>query len=1075
MSVFHLRFLGVVQVESDGEPVSGFRSRKALALLGYLAVQNRPVSREHLVDLFWEDMPEARGRANLSWVLNKIAALLPGCLEADPHAVQFRRSTAYWLDVDAFDELAAVGDAASLTAAVELFRGEFLEGLCLDGCAEFEIWLVGERERWRQRVAQALGELAAHHSRRGEHEQALRFARRLLALEPWREETYRLVMRLLARTGHPDEAQGQYHTCRRVLIDELGIEPSEETTALYDRIRAVATTHRHNLPPQPTPFVGREEELTALTRLLDDPGCRLVTVVGPGGIGKTRLALQAAMDRVGAFLEGAWFVPLVHASSLDDLVYAIADALQMPLYGPQDAHVQLFNALHRKETLLILDGFEHLLSRANLLGEMLQRAPDVKLLVTSRERLNLRWERCFEVEGLACPESETDDIEAAERYSAVQLFQQAAGRANRHFTLSATVRPAVIHICRLVEGLPLGIELAAAWVKTRTCEEIAQEIERDLGFLATSFQDAPEQHRSLRATFERSWRLLTPTEQHVFAQLSVFHGGFRRDAAAEIVRATPAALESLTDKSLLRFTPAGRYEMHELLHQYAAEKLTAMPDLQKEACDRHCTYYAALRQQQRTALAGAGIIEITAALREEAENVRVAWHWAVAQARLVDIEGGLVGVTRQYLYAGPLQEGETLIGVAVARVQALVAAADGSAHDLRIILSRLLAEQACFLNRRGIYDRAIAAAQASIDLTRADKTAQTTQLSAKARLQWGRALLRQGEYEAARGQLEQALTLAQTTSEREVEMDCLRSLGNVVHGQENYAGAQTYYERALHLSREIGDRCGESAALANLGLVSNRQNNYARAITFYERALEISREMEDRWDETLALINLGYVLHQQGDYASARTYYRQTLRLARETGDQQNESMALACLGLLSHHLGDDGAACNDTQQALRIAREIGDRRAQGYALTRLGHALTGLKRLAEATEVYQEALALRRELNQVNLAMETLAGLAQVALARGDLDQAQTCVAEILDYLTRATLAGTDEPFRVYLICYRILCALQDPRAEEIFAIAYRLLQQRADQIDDESIRCAFLQNVTAHREIMEEAPRRL
>jgi DNA-binding SARP family transcriptional activator len=321
-----LRFLGTVQVERDGAPVGGFRSRKALALLGYLAIQERPLPRERLADLFWADQPEARGRANLSWVLSHITALLPGCLQTDRHTVSFPRPAGYWLDTDAFCELEGRGDTESLAAAAGLVRGEFLEGLYLEGCAEFELWLVGERERWRQRVVGLLAELVAHHSRPGGYDKGLHFARRLLALEPWREETHRQVMRLLARSGQRAAALAQYEACRQVLAEELAVEPAGETVALYERLRA--TVRRQDpmlhVPCPPTPLVGREEELAEIVRLLAEPTHRLLTLVGPGGIGKTHLALQAAteMGKTGMFLEGAAFVPLGALASPDLLVSA---------------------------------------------------------------------------------------------------------------------------------------------------------------------------------------------------------------------------------------------------------------------------------------------------------------------------------------------------------------------------------------------------------------------------------------------------------------------------------------------------------------------------------------------------------------------------------------------------------------------------------------------------------------------------------------------------------------------------------------------------------------------------------
>jgi DNA-binding SARP family transcriptional activator/predicted ATPase len=314
--VLCLRFLGTVQVERAGEPVRGFRSRKALALLGYLAMQGQPAPRECLAGLFWEDQPEARGRANLSWVLNRIYTLLPGCLQADRHTVGFCYLANYWLDIDVFLELEARGDAGSLAAAVDLYRGEFLEGLYLEDCSEFELWLVGERERWRQRVAGALGKLVVNHSQRGDYDQGLHFARRLLVLEPWREEAHCQVMRLLAWSGQRTAALAQYETCRRVLAEELGVEPAAETEWLYEQIRSDGLRIRNSAPVHlpdfcpPIPpfleegglaekpvFVARERELARLARFLDrmlTGQGQVVFVTGESGQGKTALIQEFA-------------------------------------------------------------------------------------------------------------------------------------------------------------------------------------------------------------------------------------------------------------------------------------------------------------------------------------------------------------------------------------------------------------------------------------------------------------------------------------------------------------------------------------------------------------------------------------------------------------------------------------------------------------------------------------------------------------------------------------------------------------------------------------------------------------
>jgi DNA-binding SARP family transcriptional activator/predicted ATPase len=307
--VFRVRLLGPIQVEREGQPVLGLESGKPLALLGYLIVQDTPVSREYLADLFWRDKPEDRGRANLSWTLHKISSLLPGCLETSRHTVRFQRTDSCWLDLDVFEELMAQGKADALADVVELYRGDLLEGLSVDGCPDFEIWLVGERERWRERVAQVLRELVAHHGQRGEYEQGLRFARRLLTLEPWREETHQQVMRLLAQNGRRGAALAQYETCRRLLTEELGVEPGTETTRLYEQIRDGAlgtplapSAHPPSFlgerePVERPVFVARECELAQLDRFLDAALAgrgRVVFVTGDAGQGKTALIQEFA-------------------------------------------------------------------------------------------------------------------------------------------------------------------------------------------------------------------------------------------------------------------------------------------------------------------------------------------------------------------------------------------------------------------------------------------------------------------------------------------------------------------------------------------------------------------------------------------------------------------------------------------------------------------------------------------------------------------------------------------------------------------------------------------------------------
>ena len=606
MSHLLLSLLGPLQIQLDGQPVVGFESSKARALLVYLAVEaGQPHSRDALIGLLWPEQPESTAHTNLRQALANVRQAIgdrtaePPFLLVTRETLQFNVHSDYTLDVATFTlglstcerQVHRRADvcrscAPRMERALDLYRGDFLAHLHLSGSPAFEEWALTQRERLHQLAVNRLHCLAEHHHQRGGHGRAYELAARQLELDPWREEAHRQAMRALALSGQRSAALAQYAKCRRALAVELNAEPGEETTALYERIRtgAVETARpSDSLPIPPTPFIGRTEELAQIARLLENPICRLLTLVGLGGIGKTRLALQAATDQLGEFAHGVYWVPLALESSADLVVSAIAAAIQLTFDGQANPKDQLLRYLHRKEMLLVLDDFEHLLHPSTalsvgqgggeLLADILRHAPGVTLLVTSRERLNLQGEWMFEVQGLRFPLDETPDGRVAQGYSAFELFEQCVRRAHPGFLLSEREAPCVMRLCQLVEGMPLAIELAAGWMRVTTCEEITQQIEGGLTFLATSLRDVPERHRSMQAVFDHSWSLLSEDEQRVFSRLSIFRGDFSREAAEQIGGASLPILASLVDKSLLRKSTTGRYDMYEFLRQYASEKL----------------------------------------------------------------------------------------------------------------------------------------------------------------------------------------------------------------------------------------------------------------------------------------------------------------------------------------------------------------------------------------------------------------------------------------------------------------------------------------------------------------------
>lgn len=592
MALLRLCLFGYPTITYDEAPLA-VDDRKALGLLAYLAVTGERHSRAALSTLLWPDHDQPKAYANLRhalWALRQ--AGLEQALAVDSATIGLRPG--YWLDIVAFRQAL---EADQIEAALELHRADFLAGFSLRNAPDFDDWQIAEAERLRQLLSETLQRQIAQQIARNEHEQALRYSQRWLHLDPLHEAAHRQLMQLYAAVGQRAAALRQYQLCAQLLRAELDATPEPATTALYTALQSgrfpqsptiresLATLTRPDhtpgtpeaddepqLPRPPTPFIGRCRELAELHALLAQPGCRLLTLVGVGGMGKTRLAIELARRVRGAFADGVRFVALDVLSDPERMAEAILAALGRAIQ-PGDPRVQLLAALRDQQRLLVLDNFEQLLDGAELLSELLAAASGLKIVVTSREVLSVQEEWSYQLAGLELP---ADVSEAAiDENSAVQLFAERARRVQHRFSLAAE-RGAIVHICRLVEGMPLAIELAAAWTRTLPCATIAAEIARSLALLETSLRNVPERQRSIRRVFDYIWLRLSDAERAVLLRLALFHDGFDHQAAAQIADAAPALLAALVDKALLRRDCDGRYHVHALLQQYADWRLDTL-------------------------------------------------------------------------------------------------------------------------------------------------------------------------------------------------------------------------------------------------------------------------------------------------------------------------------------------------------------------------------------------------------------------------------------------------------------------------------------------------------------------
>jgi len=896
-----LRFLGGCEVLLPDGPAH-LETAKTRALLAYLALNPGPHSRQRLMGLLWGDLPEANARRNLRRALWNLRKRLsppdgPPPFLADRETVRFNPVIAHRLDVAEFE--AACAAPEGLRRAAELYRGELLAGFFLRDAPAFEEWLLVERERLRLLALQSLQRLVEKDAAQGEIETALDDARRLLALEPWREESHRWLMRLLVRAGRRSAALAQYETCRRTLAQELGVEPGAETTALYRRIRAGdLTASVSRLPAPTTPFVGRARELAALTDLLADDDCRLITITGLGGVGKSRLALEAA----ARYPHGAVYAGLNDLESADRLPTALAQALGVPLLGAADPPAALRAFLREKRLLLLLDGFEQLPDAGPLLAELLAAAPGLKLLVTSRRRLGLQGEWVYDLGGL----------EAAD---AARLFVQTARRLRLGFQVGAGEEEHLARICRLVDGLPLALEMAAAWVRILSLEQIAAEIAAHLDFLNASLGDRPARHRSIRAVLDHAWQRLSPKEQRVLAYLSVFRGDFRRREAEQAAGATPATLIALVDRSLLQRLPSGRYRLHELVRHYAAERLAETPDEEARARDRHCRAYAAPLARYEQALAEGNPAAILDWLTAEKENVRAAWHWAAARRDSETLAAMLPALTDAHHLTADFREGEALFAQALA-------ALEGEAADLGLLPWRLRNRRAAFAVYLGRFDAAQAELERCLAVFARHGIRQET---AHCRFFLGEIARFRGEHGQARAWYAQSLADYRAGEDAAAVGFCLNGLGLVAVALGDPEGGRAYLQQSLDTFGRIGHEMGQAIAGANLAdlLIHLGEGEAAREVLAASAAL--FQKLDHRWGQAACLRHQGDLARQAGHLAEAKGYYREGLRLLREIGQRQAETTLLIRLGRLCAEGGEEAEARRYLEEAVALAAELGD------------------------------------------------------------------------------------------------------------------------------------------------------
>lgn len=989
MARLQIRCLGDFQVKYDGAVVSGFETEKARALVAYLAVEiGRPIKRSHLAGLLWSDETEERALHNLRQTLTSLRKVFnhqqnaTEYLQSDRDSIQLNPEADIWIDVGEFKKALkrayqhlewrnghGLINIRWLFKAADLFVGQFLRDFYLSRSALFEEWASLTRENIALQAIRALTLIADYHEKRGEYHLAIQSSMRIVELSPWDESARMRVIHLLGLEGQWSAAQSQYFALQIFLKEQLGVPPSVDMIALMEQIRSASAgkgvihprypTIRHHLPKAISSFIGRKAELDDVMDLIVCSENRLITIVGTGGVGKTRLAIEIAQQLVGVFSDGAYFVPVISANHPLQIVQLIGEAIGLVYSEQIDQRKQLLDHLRDREILLVLDNFEHLLAdpdSAQLLDEILCQTSRARMLITSREKLNLIQECVYQLHGLNFPAEGRGSFEEIQSYDALDLFFRRAVQLQRSFKFDDANFNSVIQICRAVDGLPLGIELAVAAIQEVGFETVAQKIDVDLDVLISNMANTQPRHRSLKAAFEVSWSLLSGREQAALSRLSIFRGGFDRQAAQAVVSASPFILSSLAAKSLLREENRQRYTLHEAIRQYAQEKLANRGELSVTR-EKQAGYFSSFLAEKSAHLLGPDQSAALVELHRDFGNVSLAWEWICENQCVAAMEACVDSLYQFFSIRSLFFEGIQWFQKAIQSIEYEM----GNERAMGMLLSRL-GSLAYTTRDNDLARQSLSAGEAMLKMVEDPKEL------AYCHVYLGWFYQREKNFPLAQQYAKLASDVFELSQDHLGISYALSLMGSIWNRQGNNREASLAFERALVSCRQAGNPRQLMIVLNRLGDLACYEGDYQHAINLFHECYQISVNLDDRYHQAIMLNNLGTIFHLQENFDRAKDHYLRSLQICEEIGDQDGIALAYSNLGELATAQKDFQAALKYSESALRIAEKLQEHWTVIVCLNSLGEIYCALNMLDKSQEYYLRAIRLALDINGIDL-----------------------------------------------------------------------------------------------------------
>lgn len=1017
-----LRLFGPPQVWADGRWQDVAIDRRFM-LLAYLAVHGGWVGRDEVALEFWPDADQRQARANLRQLLHRARALpFATRLQSTPRALRWDVPS----DVAAFVHAAEAGDWSE---TIETYRDDLLARVEGVDPAQAMSWVASEREALRQRWRDACLRQADACAEAGDHAAAGRLLRRVLERDELAEDVLQTYLGYALEGGQRQQALQVYRAFEERLARELSLEPLAATRQLVERLRvgtrhatstglaerdandlvrptdaAASSPSADHVGPTRIPsrlttprsqLIGREREVRELRALLEQPGQRMLTLVGAGGVGKTRLALEVARGLTTTFRHGCHDITCAAIDDADLVPLAIADRLGIAVSGREDPVEHLRGWLVDKQILLLIDNVEHLLDGCAFLADLVDACSELRLLLTSRESVGIAPERVFEVAGLTYPTSDEVDEGWHEAYGAARCYVLRAREQSPTFRITDADKPALLALCRYLRGNPLALELAAAWVRFLRPAEVLDAVRRDIDLLASRERTLSPRHDSLRAVFDHSWDLLTAEERAAMVAICAFRGGAAKEAVLAVTQAPLRTVLSLVNKSLLTRGEGGRFDVLEPLRRYTEDRAGSISGALDEARDRHARWIAQLMDEHGRSLeGGARQHDAFTILDRDWTNVRAAWRHACRRGDAATVAAMLPGHGTYLERRGRYHEG-----------QAAYAEACDAFPTSSPLRARLDLWSAAFrANLGGLAE----ARDVLTAVLRALDGARDLGVAARTRLRLGMIERMRGDYRAAREHTGLALEVAARTDDRFVSAEAANNLGVLDALAGDLAGARSHFLASAEHRDAIGDTWGASISRLNLGNVERDLGRLDEAEHHYRASLDAARQNGNPRGVAFALGTLASIDVFRGAYDQAERRYREALTLRSDAGDRWGVAQSLQHLAsvlVLRPALPEpaDAEALAEAERLLRTSADVtaalGDEQASANLAAYEAALLSRRGRHGEAAERFEVAVRRATDIGHAHGAHAARCGLARALLATGAGERAAALFREVLDF----------------------------------------------------------------------------